>query len=85
MSWLFLIGRLVVLVPFTVCTVLGFALLVDTGFTGASEWAPWAAKEAGDWGRAMATYAIITVIGALGTYKLIGGWSDEEDLDSPTS
>ena len=77
MKWPFVVGKLLIQIFFSLWTTLGFTLLLDTGFTGASEWAPWAAQEAEKTFEFMLSYAVITVIGVLGTYRVIGWTRDK--------
>jgi len=46
------------------------ALLIDTVFTGASEWAPWAAAEAAARGEYIAGYAVALAFGAVVAWKI---------------
>jgi hypothetical protein len=52
-------------------TVLSAALLVDTGLTGSSEWAPWVAYESRDIVGYMIGYLLMFIIGMMSLYLII--------------
>jgi hypothetical protein len=45
--------------------VLGSVLLIDTGTTGGSEWAPWAVREAINPTGYMVSYTLMSVLGII--------------------